>query len=87
MKLTLAKVYEDSSIIQQVALHLTLLTRGAEYLCKQFGPRSGPTFWLMLLKKSSIQSEKYGTIIKCKGLIKAVLENQKLIKMHYFANM
>ena len=57
-------------------------------ICKQFGPRSGPTkcwAWsgsklfdtLMLLKKSSIQSVKYGTIIKCDGIIKTILETLK----------
>ena len=31
----------------------------------------------MVLKKSSIQRVKYGTIIKCEGIIKAILENPK----------
>ena len=31
----------------------------------------------MVLKKSSIQIVKYGTIIKCEGIIKAVFENPK----------
>ena len=68
-------------------LGATLLS--VDNLSKQFGPRSGPTFcraWsgsklfdtLMLLKKkSSIQRVKYGTIIKCEGIIKAMFENPK----------
>ena len=31
----------------------------------------------MVLKKSSIQRVKYGTLIKCEGIIKAILENPK----------
>ena len=31
----------------------------------------------MVLKKNSIQRVKYGTIIKCEGIIKAIFENQK----------
>ena len=31
----------------------------------------------MVLKKSSIQRVKYGTIIKCEGIIKAIFENTK----------
>ena len=31
----------------------------------------------MELKKSSIQRVKYGTIIKCEGIIKAILESPK----------
>ena len=31
----------------------------------------------MVLKKSSIQRVKYGTIIKCEGMIKAIFENPK----------
>ena len=31
----------------------------------------------MVLKKSSIQRVKYGTIKKCEGIIKAILENPK----------
>ena len=66
----------------------TLPAMSADNLCKQFGPRSGPTkcrAWSgsklfdtrMVLKKSSIQRVKYGTIIKCEGIIKAVFENPK----------
>ena len=32
----------------------------------------------MVLKKSSIQRVKYGTIIKCEGIIKAIFENPKV---------
>ena len=42
---------------------------------------------LMVLKKSSIQRVKYGTIIKCEGIIKAILENPKVIKIHFFADV
>ena len=31
----------------------------------------------MVLKKSSFQRVKYGTIINCEGIIKAILENPK----------
>ena len=31
----------------------------------------------MVLKKYSIQRVKYGTILKCEGIIKAILENPK----------
>ena len=31
----------------------------------------------MVLKKCSIQRVKYGTMIKCEGMIKAMLENPK----------
>ena len=70
----------------------SLPTRGdllsCDKLCKQFGPRSGPTkCWAwsgsklfdtrMVLKTSSIQRVKYGTIIKCEEIIKAIFENQK----------
>ena len=41
--------------------------------------RSGSKLFdtLMVPKKSSIQNVKYGTIIKCEGIIKAMLENPK----------
>ena len=32
---------------------------------------------LMVLKKSCIQGVKFGTIINCEGIIKAILENPK----------
>ena len=38
----------------------------------------------MVLKKSSIQS--YGTIIKCEGIIKAILENLKADQNTLLAN-
>ena len=31
----------------------------------------------MVLKKSNMQRVKYGTIIKCYGIIKSIFENQK----------
>ena len=46
------------------------------------GPDLDPNCLTLGLKKSSIQSVKYGTTIKCEGL-----KIQKLIKMHFFANM
>ena len=62
------------------------LLLSADNLCKQFGSRLGPTFcraWsgsklfdtLMVLKTSSVQRIKYGTITKCAGVIKTILEN------------
>ena len=40
----------------------------------------------MVLKKSSIQIVKYGSIIKCERIInfKAILENPKADKIHFF---
>ena len=70
----------------------------ADNLCKQFGLRSGPTkcrAWSgsklfetqMVLKQSNIQRVKYGTIIKCEGIIKQYSKIQRLIKIHFFTNM
>ena len=63
---------------------ICLPAMSADNLCKQFGPRSGPTKCQarsgsklsdipMVLIKSSIQS----IIIKCEGIIKAIFENPK----------
>ena len=42
------------------------------------GPALEPNCLTVLIKKSSIQRVKYGTIIiKCEGIIKAILENPK----------
>ena len=43
------------------------------------GPNLDPNFLKlrMVLKKSSIQRVKYGTIIKCEEIIKAVFKNPK----------
>ena len=40
----------------------------------------------MVLKKSRIQRVKYGTIIKCEGIVKAVLENPQADQNTYFRN-
>ena len=84
MKLTLAKVLARK---YQVVLYLTLPSMSADNLCKQsepnqarqnVGPDLDPNFLKlrMVLKKSSIQRVKYGTI-KCEGIIKAVFINPK----------
>ena len=38
----------------------------------------------MVLKKSSIQRVKYGTIIKCEGTIKEIFENPKAYQYTLF---
>ena len=71
-------------------LYFTLypLLLSADNLCKQFETRSGPTNCRarsgsklfdtrMVLKISSIQRVKYGIIIMCEGIIKAMFENPK----------
>ena len=89
MKLSLAKVLARKKYQEVLYLTLCLLAASANNLCKQLGPRPGPTncrAWsgsklfdtlIVLKKKSNIKRVKYGTIIKCEGIIKAILENPK----------
>ena len=88
MKLTLAKALARKWY-QEVVQYLTLLAvilSSADNLCKQFEPKSGPTT-LFDWKKSSIQRVKYGTIIKCEEIIKAILGNPKADQYALFADM
>ena len=39
------------------------------------------------IEKYSIQRVKYGTIIKCEGIIKAILENAKSDQNKFFRDM
>ena len=41
----------------------------------------------MVMKNSSIQRVKYGTILKSEGIIKAIFENPKADQNIFFANM
>ena len=72
----------------KLALAKVLARKSADNICKQFWSRSGQTkcrAWsgsnlfdiLIVMKKSSIQREKHGTIIKCDGIIRAIFENPK----------
>ena len=90
MKLTLAKALARKWY-QEVVQYLTLcllavILSSADNLCKQFEPKSGPTT-LFDWKKSSIQRVKYGTIIKCEEIIKAILGNPKADQYALFADM
>ena len=85
------------SNINKCSVFNSLPLLSADNLCNQFGPRSGPTkcrAWsgsklfdsLMVLKKSRIQRVKYGTIIKCEGIVKAILENPQANQNTFFCN-
>ena len=91
MRLSLAKVLARKYVFN------SLPAMSADNLCKQFGPRPGPTkcqAWSgskmfdtrMVLKKSSIQRVKYGTVIKSEGIIKSIFENLKADQNTLFHN-
>ena len=94
MKLTLAKVLARK--YQQVVLYLILcplcllITFANSFDPDQARQNVGTGSKLfdtrMVLKKSSIQRVKYGTIIS-EGKIKEIFKIQKLIKIHFFANL
>ena len=87
MKLTLAKVLARK--YQQVVLYLTLCppcllitfanSLDQDQARRNVGPDLDPKLFdtRMVWKKPSIQRVKYGTIIKCEGILKAILENPK----------
>ena len=76
MKLTLAKALARK--YEQVVLYLCLPTMSQTVWTQIRPDKTSKHFETrMVLKKSSIQRVKYGTIIKCEGIIKAVFENPK----------